>query len=102
VSSSDRADQAMQGMARVQSALRALAAGDESAATALVSGPPEETAWAAATLLGIVQDLFLAIAGQDADAARQQLAGLADSMDGDMAETGAALVLREAQEGERG
>ncbi len=85
-------------MARVQDALRALAAGDDTRAAELVTGPPAETAWAAVTLLGIVHDVFLAVAGHDVEAARQQLAGLADSMDGDMAETGAALVLRDAQE----
>jgi hypothetical protein len=92
----DRADEAMRGMARVQSALRALAQGDERAAVAHLQGPPQETAWAAATLIGIVQDLFLALAGQDAELARERLAGLAESMDGDMAETGAALVLSDA------
>jgi hypothetical protein len=99
--STDHADEAMAGMARVQAALRALAAGDESRAHDSLVGPPEETSWAAVTLLGIVQDLFRALSGHDEAAARTQLAGLADSMDGDMAATGASLVLRKALEDEQ-
>ena len=95
-----RADDAMRGMANVQEALRALAGGDEGRALAALDGSPAQTSWAAATLLGIVHDVFTSVAGNDAAEAARLLAGLADSMDGDMAETGATMILRDALRGQ--